>query len=257
MRGITRVACSAAICALLAVGTTVSALASSPQAADISHVVWFDLSKDPMTFTDSHVVLNRGVHAGGGCQFTLVQKRRLSEPRIGAQELGRDVISCVDVVREGHTAVTGQAPQSSTALAGLATRPRGGDPCANEDFTWYDPINVPLTEITTYGCFLYTGQYVGNCTNSSSYIWWNSNTGWHNNGPGTDWVSYNADDTQCFSNTNNSFTHYAGTGCWSGTTNIYYQPNKLVMYGNGSVGTGTSSWATGACTNQLHFHSNL
>jgi hypothetical protein len=237
-----------------AVGMSVPAAADG---LDISHIVWLDVSKDPTVFTDSHRVYNLGSRVDDGCRWTLNLTRKPNEPTVGAQEIGRDTVSCVDVVRVGHVIKPPDPTGGSSASGQVSNGVEWHDPCSNEDFTWYDPLGIPLTEVRTYGCFAYTGQYVGSCTSSGDYRWWNSNTGWHETGYGGTWVSYNADDTQCFANTNDGFTHYAGTGCWSGTTYIYYQPNKLVMYGDGSVGDGTTSWASGACTNQLHFGSNL
>ena len=202
-----------------------------------------------MVFIDSSVVISQGQRVDGECHYTTLLQRKLSEATVGAIEIGRDAVSCVDVLREGHVA--------NPSTLGMATIAPAGDPCANERFTWWDPIPLKLNEVTTYGCFLYTGQYVGNCTTSSPTVWWNATTGWHNLGPGDNSVSYNSNDTQCYASTKNNFVHYAGTGCWTGTTNVYYQPNRLVMYGNGSVGSGTTSWATGACLNQIHSSSSL
>lgn len=237
----------------VAVGTSIPAMANT----DISHVEWFDVSKDHVVFLDSHVVHVTGVHEDGGCRFHVNLKRKLSEPTVGALELGRDSVSCVDVVREGHVNVTASQEAMPSNTHGTTPTSAGGDPCANEDFQWRDPINLRVTEVTTYGCFLYTGQYVGNCTTSQPSVWWNTPSGWHNLGPGDNTVTYNGDDTQCYASTNNNFVHYAGTGCWSGTTYAYYQWNQLVMYGNGAVGSGTNSWVSGACTGQLHSWSNL
>jgi hypothetical protein len=181
--------------------------------------------------------------------------RRLSEQTVGALEIGRDDVTCVDVLREGHVSKRGSQSEIDGTLS--ASRSTSGDPCANEDFQWLDPINLKLTEITTYGCFAYTGTYVGNCTTSAPTVWWNVPSGWHNLGPGDNTVTYNSDDTQCYANTTNNFVHYAGTGCWTGTTNVYYQPNRLVMYGWGGVGQSTNTWATGACVNQLHTKTSL
>ena len=216
---------------------------------DISHVQWLDVSKDPMLFIDSQVVLSQGERIDGVCHYTVRLQRKVSEPTVGALEIGRDDVSCVDVLRQGHVV--------SSSASSIPTNKPSGDPCANERFTWWDFIPLKLNEVTTYGCFLYTGQYVGNCTTSAPTVWWNTASGWHNLGPGDNSVSYNSNDTQCYASTKNNFVHYAGTGCWTASTYIYYQPNRLVMYGNGSVGSGTTSWATGACLNQIHSSSSL
>jgi len=60
-------------------------------------------------------------------------------------------------------------------------------------------------------------------------------------------LGYNSNDAMCYAETNDWFTRYAG----------YYEPSELDMYGNGAFGDGTTSWASGYCTNQLHWGSNL
>lgn len=239
--------------------TSVLSLAmGNPAAASTgSTITWLDVSKDHIVFSDSRIVTTAGSRVDGTCRWTIAQFRDGSDrSALGAQEIGRDAVNCIDVVRVGHVA-SYPSPAGGQSVGPASPPNAGGDPCNDEDFTWYDPLGIPVTEVRSYGCFAYTGQYVGDCTTSPSYLWWNSNTGWHTNGSSYYGLYYNSDDTQCFAWTSASFVHYAGTGCWSGTTYAWYEDNQFLMQGNGYEGNATTSWVTGACTNQLHWGSNL
>jgi len=236
------------VAALVSAVTTAGAAMPSVYAATASaHMQMFDVSHDPIQFLDSHVMEVAGAHVNGGCKFTVFLSRGPSEQRVGSQEIGRDPLACVELVRIGHV--------NAVSLPTGVNDRKAGDPCDDEFFGWYDPFGIKLTDVDTGGCFSYNGTYVGGCYQSYNSVYAESPTGWYvryrNNGGSY----YNSNYTQCYAWSAEQFEN--DTFCPAGSTYTNYYDNELIMQGNGWVGDGTSSWSSGQCTNLMHSWSNL
>lgn len=223
-------------------------LDATPAAASDSSMVMFNVSNDPIKFTDSHTVLVPGTWVNGVCHLVVPQlTRRLGEPRVGAQEIGRDLQSCAELVREGHV------DASTLPVPDLYDPTKhGADPCSDEFFGWYDNQGIRLVDVDTSGCWSYDGTYVYGCSGSSTD--YKAPDGWYNTfWSGTD-IGFSQDQSQCFAYIASNYENDVFCGFQS--TYIYYDPNKLVMEANGSVANGTTSWDGGACTFNIHWWSN-
>jgi hypothetical protein len=223
-------------------------------------MVWLDVSKDPTVFTDSHIVRNVGIKVDGGCRWTFNQVRQRGEAMVGAQEVARNMTTCVELVRAGHVkplpAQTGGTSASSSAPLIPAAKHRAVDPCDTEDFKWWDPIGILVTEVQTSDCwgYDYYQHLVWGCESPSDYRYWYTTSGWYesyHNGP---WYYYNGDSSACTAYTSDQFNN--DVFCPTGSTYTNYYDNQLIMWWNGSVSNGTTSWVSGQCTNLLHWTSN-
>lgn len=202
----------------------------------------------PFRFVDSSVVVWQGTPVAGGCDIPIRLEHHAGELPVGAVELSFDPSTCQETVLLGHVDPKSLTSPNTTCGCG------GGSVQSIGSFEvyWEDPAYIHVTDVTDYVTWDRDGTYVDNVVSAYDTTNEYQNTGWqllsHSEGGGY-YNSNQAYEWQTYA----EFYNYP----FCGGTWVYYNPQQLNVFGNGTDSGYANTYDSGCDASWLHFYSIL
>lgn len=181
------------------------------------------------SWLDSHVVIQQGHRAPGGCAFPVSLSKAATEGPVALLELSYDPSTCQARVKSGHV-----------------KRTAGGDPIIHAEWGWNDGFGIPLNDVTPAVQWSYDYAHVSGCSSWDST--WQQIDFWyrtgHSNSGGVD-----SGSTECYSQSYASFEN----DVLCGYTATWYEPVTVAGYTDGSSNTWGTTYPSGNCTGRFQY----
>lgn len=220
------------------------------------HVVFFNVSGLKPLDNRQRFIL-QGNKTSTGCQYPdIMLKKTKDEVNISKviRELAVNPDTCQQLVEQGtlNEPPENSSPQYKKIFQNAAQLSSQGTKQARMTTNWYDPINITVNYVYAQINFNYDGIYAYPNWAGFGHDWYTP-TYWYD-------VSYS---TESYNQSSPLFIyariydHMRNDWFLFTTTNVYYQPNTVIGYPDGSVAGSSNTWAEGSIAWMLHYEKIL
>lgn len=223
---------------------------------------------DASSLRDATTIVIQGQHVAGGCRYEGTNAVAPGQTAVQQDEIAEDAATCTMTLEQGTpTALSGQPPEGSTVLTQTTTATAAAHASLGTDAVTThsagysrtyteDPAQIDVTSVRNDIDWYWDGTYLTPSATEtcSAQFGFFAASGW----------GLHENDLQCNFDSpsypqrwidSTSYAHFKnGVFCFFTDTNVYYDRNHAVGYGDGSLVGRWNVTKSGTCSGLLTVH---